>query len=233
MEADSNERVHAKFTTGTPAQIWPRPDYYCDFGITYFFISGLSRSKSFTPVTEPRDGPSTRADGWRTARATSVSDPRPCPHAQDNALRQQPGGNGTAPSTPAVELAAKTTRLSASKTPREPQCPYPRSRARSATLLSPHVHSARCVYRMGPRGPYTQAHASRRRTRSGELRQQHVAGVRRMARVLPCHGSWRPGSPSLRSARARRRIRARRPLCSDAACERPGAPLEAQPGWPA
>jgi hypothetical protein len=29
MEADSNERVHAKFTTGTPAQIWP--DY---FGIT-------------------------------------------------------------------------------------------------------------------------------------------------------------------------------------------------------
>ena len=175
--------------------------------------------ESFTPVTEPR--------------ATIVSDPRPCPHAQDNALRQQPGGNGTAPSTPAVELAAKTTRLSASKTPREPQCPYPRSRARSATLLSPHVHSARCVYRMGPRGPYTQAHASRRRTRSGELRQQHVAGVRRMARVLPCHGSWRPGSPSLRSARARRRIRARRPLCSDAACERPGAPLEAQPGWPA
>ena len=23
MEAVSNERVHAKFTTGTPAQIWP------------------------------------------------------------------------------------------------------------------------------------------------------------------------------------------------------------------
>ena len=161
MEADSNERVHAKFTTGTPAQIWP--DY---FGITYFFISGLSR------VVHPRDRttghhrfrPSSLPTCARQRAATTTWRQWHCPeHAggrarrQDNtSLRQQDAARA------AVPLSSKP-------------------RAKRNPAFPPRALGTMCL----PNGPKRTLHTSPRVPTADTLRRAPAATRRRS----PTHGA--------------------------------------------